>query len=455
MRSLWPEPVATEIVGAFRSTLETGEPYSSRNFISQRADTNSVESYEWELHRITLPDGNFGVVSYYFDTTRLRKAEQALREADRRKDEFLATLAHELRNPLAPMHNGLQLLRMTGKDPEAAARVQEMLERQTNHLIRLVDDLMEVARVTRGRIELRREPLDLAVMLRSAAETSRPLIEAARHELTIDEPAEPVTVMADPVRLAQIVANLLNNAAKYTQEGGRISLSGYRDENHAVVSVRDTGIGIPIDVLPRVFDLFAQADPSYRRAQGGLGIGLTLVRTLVGLHGGSVEAKSEGVGRGSEFIVRLPLAAELGHRRAAQRDQWNDVFASHRILIVDDSPDAAESLAMLLAGLGADVRTATDGSAALEELEAYRPSLMLLDIGMPGMDGLEVARRARERVDSRLTVIALSGWGQDDDRRRSREAGIDYHMVKPIDLDELGKLLTALAPREASRARSS
>ena len=456
MHVLWPEPVATQIVGAFRDTLETGEAYRYRNFVSQRADTNSVESYEWELHRITLPDGKLGVVSYYFDTTRLRKAEQALRESDRRKDEFLATLAHELRNPLAPMRNGLQILRMAGTDPAATAQVQEMLERQTNHLVRLVDDLMEVARVTRGRIELRREPVDLGAMLRSAVETSRPLIEGARHELTVDTPTEPVTVMADPVRLAQIVANLLNNAAKYTEEGGRISLSGHREGNHAVVSVRDTGIGIPLDVLPRVFDLFAQADRTYQRSHGGLGIGLTLVRTLVGLHGGTVEAKSEGIGRGSEFIVRLPLGVELGPRRIAERGQWDNVFASHRILVVDDSRDAAHSLAMLLESLGADVRTATDGSAALDELEAYQPSLMLLDIGMPGMDGFEVARRARQRLDSRgLTVIALSGWGQDEDRRRSREAGIDYHMVKPVDLEELGRLLTALAPKDASRTRSS
>jgi PAS domain S-box-containing protein len=450
MHLLWPEPVATEVVSAFRHTLETGESYRSRNFISQRADTDNVESYEWELHRIALPDGKLGVVSYYFDTTRLRMAEQGLREADRRKDEFLATLAHELRNPLAPIRNGLQILRVAGADPGALAQVQEMLERQTNHLVRLVDDLMEVARVTRGRIELRREPVDLGSMLRSAVETSKPLIETGRHELTLSVPEEPVTLMADPVRLAQIVANLLNNAAKYTEDGGRIYLSAHRDGNHAVVSVRDTGIGIPVDVLPRVFDLFAQADRTYHRAQGGLGIGLTLVRNLVELHGGTVTARSEGEGRGSEFVVRLPLGVEVGRRSGATRDGRDAVFASHRILVVDDSRDAAESLATLLESLGADVRTAADGPTALDELETYRPSVMLLDIGMPGMDGLEVARRVRERSGNRLTVIALSGWGQDEDRRRSREAGIDYHMVKPVDLDELGRLLTALAPKGAS-----
>jgi PAS domain S-box-containing protein len=456
MRLMWPEPVATEIVAAFRETLETGETYRSRNFMSPRVDTDNVESYEWELHRITLPDGRLGVVSYYFDTTRLRKAEQGLREADRRKDEFLATLAHELRNPLAPIRNGLQILRLTGRDPVASAQVQEMLERQVNHLVRLVDDLMEVARVTRGRIELRREPVDLGAMLRSAVETSRPLIEAARHELIVDLPEEPVTLIADPVRLAQVVANLLNNAAKYTEEGGRISLSARREGNHAVISVRDTGVGIPLEVLPRVFDLFAQADRTYHRAQGGLGIGLTLVRTLVELHGGTVAAKSEGAGRGSEFVVRLPLGVELASRRDGAREEAGTVIASHRFLVVDDSRDAAESLALLLESLGANVHTATDGRAALDELDTYRPSVMLLDIGMPGMDGLEVARRVRQRSDSRdLTVIALSGWGQDEDRRRSREAGVDYHMVKPVDLDELGRLLTALAPSRSSRLRLS
>jgi signal transduction histidine kinase/CheY-like chemotaxis protein len=454
MRIMWPPPVATEIVAAFRDTLETGETYRSRNFMSARADTDNVESYEWELHRITLPDGKPGVVSYSFDTTRLRKAEQGLRDADRRKDEFLATLAHELRNPLAPIRNGLQILRLAAHDQGAAARVQEMLERQVNHLVRLVDDLMEVARVTRGRIELRREPVDLGAMLRSAVETSRPLIEAARHELRLDLPEAPVTLIADPVRLAQVVANLLNNAAKYTEEGGRISLSARRDGNHAVISVRDTGVGIPAEVLPRVFDLFSQADRTYHRAQGGLGIGLTLVRTLVELHGGTVWATSEGVGRGSEFVVRLPLGVEVASNYDGSRAEARSVLASHRVLIVDDSLDAALSLALLLENLGADVHTATDGQAALDELEAYRPSVMLLDIGMPGMDGLEVARRARQRADSRdLTVIALSGWGQDEDRRRSREAGVDYHMVKPVDLDELGRLLTALAPSRGDRLR--
>ena len=368
----------------------------------------------------------------------------------------LATLAHELRNPLAPIRNGLQIFRMRGADPVTTTQLHEMLERQVNHLVRLVDDLMEVARVTRGRIELRKESVDLGATLRSAIETSRPLIEAARHELTVDLPEEPVTLIADSVRLAQVIANLLNNAAKYTEQGGRISVSARREGTHAVVVVRDTGIGIAGDVLPRVFDLFAQGDRTYQRAQGGLGIGLTLVRTLVELHGGTVAARSEGLGQGSEFIVRLPLGSRSAARTGRGAGQSDSIFASHRILVVDDSVDAAQSLAVLLQDLGADVRTANDGPTALDELEAYRPSVMLLDIGMPGMDGLEVARRARQRPDGRdLTVIALSGWGQDEDRRRSREAGIDYHLVKPVDLVELSHLLTALAPAGANRMRVS
>jgi PAS domain S-box-containing protein len=456
IRILWPEPVATEIVAAFRRTLETGEAYRSRNFTSARADIDNVESYEWELHRITLPDGQPAVVSYYFDSTRLRKAELALREADRRKDEFLATLAHELRNPLAPIRNGLQILRLSGGDAMAAAQIHEMLERQVAHLVRLVDDLMEVARVTRGRIELRKEAVDLGAALRGAIETSRPLIEALRHELLIDVPEEPITVVADPVRVAQIVSNLLNNAAKYTEEGGRISVTARRDGDQVVVAVRDSGVGIADDVLPRVFDLFAQGDRTYKRAQGGLGIGLTLVRRLVELHGGTVTATSEGPGRGSEFVVRLPLGVELPQRRGRDVAEREDVFAAHKFLVVDDSRDAAESLAILLQGLGADVHTASDGHSALDELDRYHPSVMLLDIGMPGMDGLEVARRARQRPDGRdLTLIALSGWGQEEDRRRSRDAGIDYHLVKPVDIDELSQLLTALAPARANRLRLS
>jgi CheY-like chemotaxis protein len=296
---------------------------------------------------------------------------------------------------------------------------------------------------------LRREPVDLATVVRNAIDTSRPLIEAGRHELTVEIGTGPLTVMADPVRLAQVVANLLNNAAKYTEEGGCIAVRAARDGACAVVSVRDNGVGIPADMLAHVFDLFAQANRTYQRAQGGLGIGLTLVRSLVELHGGSVVAKSDGPGRGSEFIVRLPLGLALARGDEPPRAEGVGELGAHRILVVDDSADAAESLAILLRHLGADVQIAGDGEAALAVLESYRPSVVLLDIGMPGMDGFEVARRARQRQSGRdATLIALSGWGQDEDRRRSEEAGIEYHFVKPVDVEALTRLLTALSRSE-------
>jgi PAS domain S-box-containing protein len=443
MRILWPEDVAAEIIRVFRRTLETGKPYYSKDFINPRADKQQVEGYEWELHQTTTPDGRKGVVCYYFDSTRLRQAEQALREADRRKDEFLATLAHELRNPLAPIRNSLHILRLAGDDATAAERVHEMMERQVNHMVRLVDDLMEVSRITRGKIELKKEPVELAAVVRSAVETSRPLIEAARHQLAISLPVEPLFLEADPVRLGQVLANLLNNAAKYTEEEGQIWLTARRDGPHAVISIRDNGTGIPDDMLLKVFDLFTQAERTYDRAQGGLGIGLTLVRSLVEMHGGNVEAKSDGPGRGSEFIVRLPCAVERcgGHVPGERAGRPAEV-APRRILVVDDNHDASHSLAMLLEFLGADVSTANDGPAALAALQTHQPSVVILDIGMPEMDGYEVARRVRELPEGQgVTLVALTGWGQDEDRRKSHEAGFDHHMTKPVDLTKLEKFL--------------
>ncbi len=370
------------------------------------------------------------------------------READRRKDEFLAILAHELRNPLAPIRNSLHILRLGARNDPTAERVTEMMERQVNHMVRLVDDLMEVSRITRGKIELRKEPVEVAAVVRSAVETSRPLIEAAGHQLTVAVPPEPLTLEGDPVRLAQVFANLLNNAAKYTEDGGRICLTVRREGGDAIaVSVRDTGIGISADMLPRVFELFTQVDRSTRRAQGGLGIGLTLVKSLVEMHGGSVEARSDGRGKGSEFVVRLPLAA--APRRAGapapEEEGPSAVLVLRRVLVVDDNRDAAESLAMLLKLLGSEVHVAYDGPGALEALRTYRPSVVLLDIGMPGMDGHEVARRIRRQPELQdVTLIALTGWGQEEDRRRSQEAGFDYHLIKPVDVGALETLLSSL-----------
>ncbi|WP_223962353.1 hybrid sensor histidine kinase/response regulator [Paraburkholderia sabiae] len=381
------------------------------------------------------------------DTTQLKQAERALREADRRKDEFLATLAHELRNPMAPIRSGLEILRLTGSSSKSAENIHGMLERQVNQMVRLVDDLLEVSRIAGGKIELRRENVDLAVVLHNAVETSRALIDAGGHQLTISLPHESLTLHADPVRIAQIVANLLNNAAKYTEHGGQIWLSAHREGSEAIVSVRDNGMGIPSAMLSRIFDLFTQAERTYSRAQGGLGIGLTLVRTLTEMHGGSVEARSEGPGKGSEFLVRLPIAQQQRVPNTTdQRTRPMDCLAGRRILVVDDNADAADSLGMLLGMYGAEVRIMRDGPAALAALATYRPDVMLLDIGMPGMDGYEVARRTRENPEfARVTLIALSGWGQEEDRRLSREAGIDHHLVKPVDVAALERLLLAEA----------
>jgi signal transduction histidine kinase len=331
-----------------------------------------------------------------------RRVEGDLRQADRRKDEFLATLAHELRNPLAPIRNSLHILRLGGADNGTVDRIHEMLERQVNHLVRLVDDLMQVSRITRGQIELRKEQVELAAVVRTAVEASKPLIEAARHQLAISLPAEPLTLEADPVRLTQVLTNLLNNAAKYTDAGGQIWLTVRRDESDVILSVRDNGIGIPDKMLPKVFELFSQIDRALGRAQGGLGIGLTLVKTLVESHGGSVEGRSEGSGRGSEFVVRLPLASVPStlHHQIEQGAQ-HAALAPAKILAVDDNRDAVDSLAMLLRSLGVQVYVANDGQCALEMLQTHRPSVVLLDIGMPGMDGNEVARRARQLPEGR------------------------------------------------------
>ncbi len=374
------------------------------------------------------------------------KTAESLRQADRRKDEFLATLAHELRNPLAPIRNSVQILRMTACNNPTAERVCEMMERQVNQMVRLVDDLMEVSRITRGLIELRKEETDLATVIRCAVETSRPLIDAGGHQLAISLPPEPIPLYGDSVRLGQVFANLLNNAAKYTERGGQIWLQAKREGSDAIVSVRDNGIGLSADMLPVVFEMFMQADRSTNRSQGGLGIGLTLVKNLVELHGGTIAARSDGPGSGSEFIVRLPVNALQHDGRPRSVGQKTPDFPQRRVLVVDDNRDAAASMGMLLKFLGTDVEVANDGIAALSAITSYRPDVVLLDIGMPGMDGFEVARRIREnRSFDNIVLIALTGWGQTEDRNRTQAAGFDHHLVKPADITALQSLLVAVA----------
>ena len=373
-----------------------------------------------------------------------------LEEADRRKDEFLATLAHELRNPLAPIRNSLHIMRLTGNSTPSEG-VQEMLERQVEHLVRLVDDLMEISRITRGKIELRSEPVELSSIVRAALESSMTQIEAAGHQLSVSLPAERMMLDGDAVRLAQVFSNLLNNAAKYTDHGGQIWLTARRDQEEVVVSVKDNGVGILAEKLPRVFDLFAQVERN--RPQGGLGIGLSLVKRLVTMHGGQVEARSGGRGFGSEFTVRLPLLPAAQSRVVNSK---GTPYASataippRRILIVDDNKDAADTLGMLLRALGMEIQVVYSAAAALLALESFRPSVILTDLGMPGMDGYQLARRIRQDAGFHdVKLIALTGWGQPEDRHRSTAAGFDHHLVKPVQFDALQSLLLSSPPTPA------
>jgi PAS domain S-box-containing protein len=379
----------------------------------------------------------------------LRQTEEVLRENDRRKDEFLAMLAHELRNPLAPIRNAARVLRHSPAAHGQAEQMLDIIERQAEHLTRLVDDLLDVSRITRGKITLQRERLELMTVVSRAVETSRPLIDAARHRLTVRLPPEPVRVEGDLTRLAQVISNLLNNAAKYTEPGGQIELRAEREGDEVFVRVKDNGVGIPPQVLPRVFDLFAQDERSLDRSQGGLGIGLTLVRSLIELHGGSVEARSEGLGHGSEFTVRLPVLSEPQDPERPPsgivREGGAVAPGCCRILLVEDNADSAESMALLLRLDGHEVRTARDGAEAVEVARSICPQVALLDIGLPEMDGYEVARRLRVMPEAqRAVMIALTGYGQPEDRRRSHEAGFDHHLTKPIDYDVLASLIRSL-----------
>ena len=370
-----------------------------------------------------------------------------VREGDRRKDEFLAMLAHELRNPLAPIRNALHIMKQPGAKASVVEQVREMMERQVQHMTRMVDDLLDVSRITRGKIELRKEVVDLASVVSRTVEATRPLIEDRRQELTVALPPVPVRLEADPTRLEQVLANLLNNAAKYTDQGGHIWLAAEQENGELVLRVKDTGMGLPAEMLSSIFEPFVQSDRVLHRSQGGLGIGLTLVRSLVEMHGGKVQAHSDGPGRGSEFIVRLPtlLQKESGRSKRTADGSNEPVLATspkRRIVVVDDNVDAAESLAMLLRLEGHDVRVAHDGPAALAAVDADPPDIMFLDIGMPVMNGYEVAQRLRQRPGlENLLLVAMTGWGQDEDRRRSQEAGFDHHMVKPAEPAALQQLL--------------
>lgn len=388
-------------------------------------------------------------VGINLDINRLKSVEAELRDADRRKDEFLATLAHELRNPLAPISNSLQILKQPSIDTGMLQQATEMMERQVHQLVRLVDDLLDVSRVMRGKIELRRERVELASVIGRAVEMVQPLLDARQHKLVQSIPSQSMVLDADPVRLSQVFGNLLINSAKYTDQNGEIRLTVTKDEGIVVVKVSDNGIGIAPELLSEVFGLFVQADHSSVKAQGGLGIGLTLVKNLVEMHAGSVEAHSEGEGKGSEFVVRLPLVMESNpiiEVQPAQPPRSSAASASGlKVLVVDDNKDAAKSLSMLLRLKGHEVQVAYCGPSALATAATYTPNMVFLDIGMPIMDGYEVSRHLRKTPGmENATLVALTGWGQAEDRKKTADAGFDHHLVKPPELSVLDKLISDL-----------
>ncbi len=375
----------------------------------------------------------------------LRRLANDLSEADRRKDEFLATLSHELRNPLAPLRNMLEILKRAGTESKNVPHALETMERQLGQLVRLVDDLLDLNRITHNRIELRRERIELTSLIQQVVAVTRPLVESAEHELQLTAPSHPIYVYADPVRLSQIFGNLLNNSCKYTSPGGNIGVAVQQHGNEAVVTVADNGIGIPPDKIDSIFDMFNQVDQPLVRSQGGLGIGLALVKRLVEMHGGSVRAASAGTDRGSEFIVRLPVSTEAAPAAVIERVASQPQTAK-RILVVDDNRDAANSLATLLQLTGHETFTANDGPTALEQIEKLRPDVVLLDLGLPRVNGYEVCRRVRAQPWGKgMTLIALTGWGQEDDRRKSEEVGFDGHLVKPVDHATLVSVVDTLA----------
>ncbi|WP_309007557.1 ATP-binding protein [Pelagicoccus sp. SDUM812005] len=570
MHILWPEPFAEEAISLFRHTLKTGEPYVSPGLTEKRKDIGAIESYEWQLNRVTLADGQYGVVCYFFDATRLQEAVQALREseerfrmladnmsqlawtcdelgsvnwynqrwleytgcaleemrgwgwkqlvhpehvdrvvegvmevrdsetvwedtfplrghgggyrwflsraipirdeageivswfgtntdvtelretqqllkeADRRKDEFLATLAHELRNPLAPIRTGLEIMKMAKGDGALVEETRATMERQTKQLISLVDDLLDVSRITRGKLKLRKAKVKLSEVIESAVESTRPYIAESKHELRVELPVETVLLEADPHRLAQVLSNLLNNSAKYTPEGGRITLSATRTADAVTISVEDNGLGIPPDMQEAIFEMFAQVDRPQEKGYTGLGIGLSLVKLLVEMHDGKIFVRSEGAGKGSVFSIRLPIIAEAAAPKAPAIPAGQEVGPGRkrRVLVVDDNQAAAKMLGLVVKMFGNEVRLAGDGQEAIEVAAEFRPNVVLMDLGMPKMNGYEAARHIRQQPwGKEMMLVALTGWGQEEDRRKTKEAGFDHHLVKPAEPAEVQRLL--------------
>jgi PAS domain S-box-containing protein len=433
--------------------LAAGGPDFQSEEVYSRKD-GSLLSAQSNVAAIRSPAGEFlGIIAVILDISKQLRSKEKLRqlaaelaEADRRKDLFLATLAHELRNPLAPLCNGLQVMKRSLDNSPALEKVRAMMDRQLTQLVRLVDDLLDVSRITQGKLDLRKERIDLRTVVDAAVETCRPVIEQAGHELAVVMPDAPVFVDGDAARLSQVMSNLLNNATKYTHRGGSIRLVVSRQRGMAQVSVKDNGIGIPPAMLDKVFGMFTQVDGPLEKTTGGLGIGLSLVKGLLEMHNGTIEAKSAGKAMGSEFVFLLPLAMDAGAEPGSYNGLAIDVAPSalRRILVVDDNVDAADSLGELLEMLGNEVRTAHDGEAGVAVAEQFRPDVMLMDIGMPKLNGYEAARRIRQHAWGQgILLVALTGWGQEDERKKSADAGFDHHLVKPVRLDDLTQLISA------------
>ncbi|HEY7789706.1 MAG TPA: ATP-binding protein [Vicinamibacterales bacterium] len=434
------QPIAHDDCAMAAAVLE-GRSIHGTEVVIERPDGSRVDVMAYPTPLRDASGRITGGINVMVDVTDRKQLIAQLQAQDGRKDEFLATLAHELRNPLAPVANCLQLMRRAGGNPSILDHARTIMERQLAQMVRLVDDLLDLSRITRNRLELRKERVPLSKIVDSAIETSRPIIDQAAHALDVALPPAPVLVDADPIRLAQAIANLLNNAAKYSEPGRTITLAADLVDDGVVVRVRDQGIGIPREKLAEIFEMFMQVDASLERARGGLGIGLTLVRRLVELHGGTIEAHSDGPGRGSEFIIRLPVAAPASGRTGEDPATLGEARPERRrVLVVDDNRDAAESLAEILRMLGHEVVTAYEGREGLDRVATFKPDIALLDLGMPRMNGYEVARTIRSRNSPGPLLVAVTGWGQEADRLRSQEAGFDLHLVKPVDVSVLEEI---------------
>ena len=438
---------------ALKNCLE----YNGHEIIIERPDGHRLTAL---AHANPIHDEGgklVGAVNVLVDISDRKRSEDALREADRSKNEFLATLAHELRNPLAPIRAAVKILQLKANATPESQSALDVIDRQTRQMTRLIDDLLDVARITSNKLELRNELIELNEVFNAAIETSRPVIDQRGHKLTVEVPAEPIYLDGDAVRLAQVISNLLNNAAKYTERGGRIWLTAAKRGNDVVVKVRDDGMGIAPEALPRIFEMFKQAEPSAGKSPDGLGIGLTLVKRLVQMHGGMITVRSDGPGKGSEFILALPISGRQtpfeGQPVTLDGGLPVNQTTSIRVLVVDDNLDSADSLGLLLRLMGNDVRVVHDGQTAVEAAHEFQPHVALLDIGLPVLNGYEAARKIREQPGGKQVVlIAVTGWGEDVDRQHSRDAGFDHHLVKPVDMDALTKLLLSVHPPLAQSA---